>query len=108
MFYPVIKNAGHHMAIVGKPCNVEAHAKNPGLFMTMLCLQLCVRMYCTPVHTDYDCTVVSLTDQSIASIQRTPHMTHTRHIQYTHKTKSNVELGFLTKNLLEKTIAVSM
>ena len=34
---------------------------------------LCVHMYCTTVHTDCDCTVVSLTDQSIASIQGTPH-----------------------------------
>ena len=45
------------MAIVGEPCNVHAHANNPGLFMTMLCQRLCVSMYCTPVHTDYDCTV---------------------------------------------------
>ena len=52
------KNAGHNMAIVGEPCNVDAHANNPGLFMTMLCPQLCVRLYCTPVHTDCDCTAV--------------------------------------------------
>ena len=54
------KNAGHNMAIVGKPCNVDAHAKILGLFMNMLCQRLCVRMYCTPVHTDYDCTPVQL------------------------------------------------
>ena len=39
-------------------CYVDAHANNPGLFMTMLCPRLCVRLYCTPVHTDCDCTVV--------------------------------------------------
>ena len=71
------------MAIVGEPCNVDAHAIIPALFMTMLCPRLCVHMYCTPYC---DCTVVSLTDQSIASIQGTPH-THTQ-------TESNVELGF--------------
>ena len=40
------KNAGHNMAIVGEPCNVDAHAKILGLFMNMLCQRLCVRMYC--------------------------------------------------------------
>ena len=35
-------------------------------------------MHCTTVHTDCDCTVVSLTDQSIASIQGTPHTHHTQ------------------------------
>ena len=78
------------MAIAGEPCNVDAHANNLGLLMTMLCPQLCVCLYCTPVHTDCDSTVVSLTDQSITSIQGTPHTTHTHMTQ----TKSNVELGF--------------
>ena len=79
------------MAIVGEQCNVDAHANNPGLFMTMLCPRLCVRLYCTPVHTDCDCTVVSLTDQSIVSIQGTPH----KHDTHMTQTKSNVEPGFL-------------
>ena len=26
------KNAGHEMAIVGEPCNVDAHAKIPALY----------------------------------------------------------------------------
>ena len=82
------KNAGHEMAKVGEPCNVDAHANILALFMTMLCPWLCVHMYCTP---DCDCTVVSLTDQRIASIHGTPHSTHT-HMTHTHKT--NVELGF--------------
>ena len=30
------KNAGHDMAIVGEPCNADAHAKIPALFMPML------------------------------------------------------------------------
>ena len=29
------KNAGHDMAIVGEPCNVDAHAKMPGLFQAV-------------------------------------------------------------------------
>ena len=79
------------MAIVGEPCNVNAHANNPGLFMTMLSPLLCVRLYWTPVHTDCDFTVVLLTNQSIASIQGTPHIPHTPD---TIQTESNVELGF--------------
>ena len=65
------KKAGHKMAmaVVREPCNIDAHAKIPDIFMTMVCPRLCVH---------------------IASIQGTPHMTHTRHTQ----TKSNVELGF--------------
>ena len=39
------------MAIVGEPCNVDAHANIPDLFMT-----------------NCDCTIILLTDQSIASI----------------------------------------
>ena len=65
------------MAIVGEPCNVDAHANIPIVPM------LCVDMYCT-VHTNCDCTVVLLTNQSIATIQGTPHT----------QTESNVELGF--------------
>ena len=71
---------GKNVAVVGDPRNVDAHANNPGLFMTMLC----VCLYCTPVHTDCDCTVVSLTDQSIASIQGKPH-THSHTHTHTHK-----------------------
>ena len=56
------KNAGHNLAIVGEPCNVDAHANNPGLFMTMLCPWLRAHLYSTPVHNECDCTVVSLTD----------------------------------------------
>ena len=41
------KNAGHDMAIVGEPCNADTHAKIPALFISMLCLRLCVHMYCT-------------------------------------------------------------
>ena len=63
------------MAIVWEPCNVDAHAKIPALFITMLCQR--EHMCCT---TDCDCTVVLLTDQSIASIQGTQH-THTPHRQ---------------------------
>ena len=69
------KNASHYMAIVGEPCNVEAHANIPALFITMLCPRLCAHMCCTP---DCDYTVVSLTDLSIASIQGTPHTHDTR------------------------------
>ena len=29
----IMKNAGHNMAIVGEPYNVDAHAKIPGLFL---------------------------------------------------------------------------
>ena len=54
---------------------------------------LCVHIYCTTVHTDCDCAVVLLTDQSIASIQGTPH-THTHHTPHIHQTESNVELRF--------------
>ena len=32
-----LKNASHKMAIVGEPCNVNAHAKIPALFITILC-----------------------------------------------------------------------
>ena len=41
------KNAGHEMAIVREPCNVDAHAKIPALFRTMLFPWLCVHMHCT-------------------------------------------------------------
>ena len=34
------KNAGHDMAIVGEPCNADAHAKIPALFMSLLCPRL--------------------------------------------------------------------
>ena len=49
------------MAIVGEPCNVDAHANIIAPFMTLLCLWLCVRfVYTWTVHTDCNCTVVSL------------------------------------------------
>ena len=38
------KNAGHNMAIVGEPYNVDAHAKIPGLFLNMLLSRLCLKM----------------------------------------------------------------
>ena len=79
------------MAIVEEPCNVNAHAKIPALCWAHAVPRLCVHMYCTTVHTDWDCTVVLLADQSIASIQGTPHTHYTLH---TTQTKSNVELGF--------------
>ena len=41
-------------------------------------------VYTCTVHTDCYCRVVSLTDQSIASIQGTPHTYHT-HIKHTDK-----------------------
>ena len=31
------KNDGHDMAMVGEPCNGDAHTKIPDLFMTMVC-----------------------------------------------------------------------
>ena len=31
------KNAGHDMAIVGEPCNIDAHANILALLMTLLC-----------------------------------------------------------------------
>ena len=34
------KNAGHDIAIVGEPCNADAHAEIPTLFMPMLCPRL--------------------------------------------------------------------
>ena len=34
------KNAGHNMAILGEPCNTDAHAQIPALFMSMLCPRL--------------------------------------------------------------------
>ena len=65
------------MAIVGEPYNVDAHANIPDLFMTiwLCCAHGCV--YTCTVSTNYDCTVVLLTDQSITSIQGTPHGHHT-------------------------------
>ena len=77
------KNAGHNIPIDGEPCNIDAHANIPALFLTMFCPQL--------TDNDYDCTVDSLADQIIASIQGTPHTHQTVHIRHT---ESNVELGF--------------
>ena len=72
------KNAGHNMAKVGEPCNVDAHAKIPALFRTRLCPRLCVHMHCTHWLWLYS-SVVLLTDQSITSIQGTPDTTRTPH-----------------------------
>ena len=33
--WPLIKNVGHDMAIVGEPCNVDAHDKMSGLFQAV-------------------------------------------------------------------------
>ena len=49
-----LKNAGHEMAIVGEPCNVDAYAKIPALFRTMLCPRLGVHM----THALYTLTVI--------------------------------------------------
>ena len=38
-----VENAGHKMAIVREPCNVDTHVKILALLKTMLCTQLCVR-----------------------------------------------------------------
>ena len=47
------KNVGHGMAIVGEPCNVDAHAKIPAQFITMLWPR-CAHVVCT--HVLYNCT----------------------------------------------------
>ena len=72
--------------------------------MTMLCPRLCVRLYCTPVHTDCDCTVVLLTDQSIQFIQGTQHTHDTHTHTYTwHRQSQMLSSGSPTKkNLKEK------
>ena len=58
-------------AIVGEPCNVDAHAKIPALFRTTLCPRLCVHMHCKHWLWWYSCCLISY--QSIASIT---HHTH--------------------------------
>ena len=91
-----IRNAGRIMAIVGEPCNADAHACIL-LFSWLCCVHGCVY---TCIETDYDRTVYLLTDQIIASIQGTPHTKHTHHTNTPHthtthtQTESNVELGF--------------
>ena len=82
-----LRNAGHNIAIVGEPYNVDAHANIPDQFMTILCPRLCVHMYFTHWLWLYSC-LSSLTARSIASIQGTPH-THTRHT--THDTSHRVK-----------------
>ena len=47
------KNAYHDIAIVGEPCNIDAHAKIPALFITMLCPR-CDHVVHT--HVLYNCT----------------------------------------------------
>ena len=49
------------------------------LYSGLCCAHGCV--YTCTVHTDCDCTVVLLTDQSIASIQGTPHTHQAPHRQ---------------------------
>ena len=44
------KNAGHEMAIVGEPCNADAHANIPALFISMLC-PCCVDTYTVQLYT---------------------------------------------------------
>ena len=39
------KNAGHDMAIVWEPFNIDTHANILALIMIELCPQLCVHMY---------------------------------------------------------------
>ena len=82
------------MAIVGEPCNADAHAKIPALFMSMLCPPLCVHMYCTHWLWVYSC-LSSLTDRSIASIRGHHTDTHTPH---THRVKCWAQVPRL-KNL---------
>ena len=78
------------MAIVGEPCNADAHAKIPALFISMLC-PCCVDTYTVQLYT---LTVtVQLSHWPIrASHPSRGHHTHT-HDTHTHKTqtKSNVE-----------------
>ena len=42
------------MAVVREPCNIDAHAKIPALFITMLCPR-CAHVVCT--HVLYTLTV---------------------------------------------------
>ena len=82
------------MAIVGEPCNVDAHAKIPALFITILC-PCCV----------YTCTVQLYTLTVTVQVSRLPirasypsrgHHTRTTH---THTTQSQMlNSGSLTKN----------
>ena len=71
------------MAIPGESCNVDANAKIPALFMTMLCPRLCV-------HTDSECTVVFPIRASHPS--RRHHHTH-----HTHTQSQMLSLGSSTK-----------
>jgi len=80
------------MAIVGEPCNVDAHANFPDLLMTNVYPRLCVHMYgthythCTLHYTLYTCLV-----------DRSEHCIHPGDTTHdTHKTQSdsNVELRF--------------
>ena len=60
------------------------------LYLGICCVHSCV--YTCTVHTDCDCTVVLLTDQSNAPIQGTQHHTsHTHHTDTT-QTESNLNL----------------
>ena len=88
---PRDKNCGHEMAIVGEPCNVDAHANFSDLFMTNICAWMCVHMYCT------HCTLYScLVDGSEHRIHPgdTTHTHMTQDTRHKTQTKSNVELGF--------------
>ena len=81
-----VKNASHEMAIVREPCNLDAHTKISTLFITMFCPR-CAHVVCT--HVLYNCThwlwlySILLTNQSIASIQGTPHTHHMSHMTHT-------------------------
>ena len=68
------------MAIVGEPCNADAHAKIPALFITML-YPRCAHIVCT--HVLYNCTLwLWLYSWSIrASHPSRGHNTHMTHTQ---------------------------
>ena len=74
------------MAIVREPCNVDAHAKIPALFMSLLYPQLCVR-----THVLYTLIVTVqlsfLSDRSEHRIHPGDTTTHTPHTHHTHKAK---------------------
>jgi len=79
-FNNTFKNAGHDMAIVREPRNVDAHANISDLFMTMLCPRLCV----LTVTVQLSCWLVRALHPS-----RGHHTWHTRtwHTQDTDKVK---------------------
>ena len=87
--YDHTKNAGHNMAIVGEPYNIDARANILALFMIMIMLG--PQLYCTHWLWLYSC-LSSLIDQSIISIQGTPHTPHT------HTQSQMLSSGYPTRN----------